>query len=383
MKKILILMLLSGFALACFSCTPVLEWQMVGDEVSDGEVHYTDLYVYDDAGTTVPYLTYSEESTEKAYLRMYDGTDWVDVGSQAFSDGKVFDTKVFVYDDNGEPVPYVSYIDRRDMKTTVKMYNGTSWVNVGSAQFSPDTIGNLELYVYDDASTPVPYVAFDDGAEGQQASVMMYNGSNWSYVGDAGFSGSTDNLSIFVYDDGGEPVPYVALQDGGIGHGKSTVMMYNGLSWVNVGNDKFSDGDAGYISLYVYDDGGEPVPYLSFTDESRDGKVTVMSYDGSDWVNVGSPGFSAGTAKFTSLFVYDDSGIPVPYVAYQDWGNDDKASVMMFDGVGWVYVNKPGLSEGTAGYLSLFVYDADGSPVPYVGYKDSGKGYRAVVMKYE
>jgi len=44
-------------------------------------------------------------------------------------------------------------------------------------------------------------------------------------------------------------------------------------------------------------------------------KASVMKFDGSLWVQVGTPGFSAGQADFTSL-AFNSSG--TPYVAYQD-----------------------------------------------------------------
>jgi len=46
-----------------------------------------------------------------------------------------------------------------------------------------------------------------------------------------------------------------------------------------------------------------------------------MKFDGNNWVNVGSPGFSAGQADYISLAI-DGSG--TPYVAYSDYANSKK-----------------------------------------------------------
>ena len=43
-------------------------------------------------------------------------------------------------------------------------------------------------------------------------------------------------------------------------------------------------------------------------------KATVMKYNGSSWVNVGSRGFSAGGAQYISIAI-DSSD--TPYVLYQ------------------------------------------------------------------
>jgi len=59
------------------------------------------------------------------------------------------------------------------------------------------------------------------------------------------------------------------------------------------------------------------------------GKATVKKYDGNNWVDVGTAGFSAGSASFTSITL-DENGIP--FVAYVDYANGQKATVMKFAG---------------------------------------------------
>jgi hypothetical protein len=65
-------------------------------------------------------------------------------------------------------------------------------------------------------------------------------------------------------------------------------------------------------------------------DKGNSYKATVMKFDGSNWVNVGNAGFSAGDAWYTSL-AFNQSG--QPYVAYKDNWNIGKATVMKFDSV--------------------------------------------------
>ena len=55
-------------------------------------------------------------------------------------------------------------------------------------------------------------------------------------------------------------------------------------------------------------------------------KATVMKFDGTGWVKVGSAGFSAGEVSYTSLAIDNDT----PYVAYRDVANSDKTTVMNF-----------------------------------------------------
>jgi hypothetical protein len=100
-------------------------------------------------------------------------------------------------------------------------------------------------------------------------------------------------------------------------------MSYNGSSWNLVGAANFSAGTADYTSLSIYNG----TPYVAYADGANSLKATVMSYDGTSWNLVGSAGFSAGAAFMgPSLFVYNGT----PYVTYQDLGNSGKATVQKF-----------------------------------------------------
>ena len=72
---------------------------------------------------------------------------------------------------------------------------------------------------------------------------------------------------------------------------KVTVMKFDGNNWVNVGNAGFStDRLYGYVWLSVYLEN----PMLDILDYWNAGKATVMKFDGTNWVNVGNADFSAG-----------------------------------------------------------------------------------------
>jgi hypothetical protein len=102
-----------------------------------------------------------------------------------------------------------------------------------------------------------------------------------------------------------------------------------------------------------------------------------MKFNGTNWVNVGNPGFSAGEAYYESL-VFGPSG--EPYVAYMDSLNSYEATLMKFDGNNWVSVGHPGFSAGNAGWTSL-AFGPSGTP--YVGYTDGANSWKTTVMKYD
>ena len=71
-----------------------------------------------------------------------------------------------------------------------------------------------------------------------------------------------------------------------------------------------------------------------------------MSYNGANWVNVGTAGFSnSGAVSYVSLDIAPDG---TPYVAYQSAGLSDEISVRRFQGGNWNLVGTDGFSTGVA-----------------------------------
>ena len=244
-----------------------------------------------------------------------------------------------------------------------------SWKYVGNAGFSAGTVFNSSLDVYDGT----PYVAYRDEGNGNRATVMTYNGTGWTNAGTAGFSaGSASDTSLYVYNG----IPYVAYMDGAK-DGKATVMRFDGTDWTNVGNAGFSASMAGYISLKVYN--GKP--YVAYSDlitewiggeEYEWAYVRVMTYNGINWMHVGTEGFSGGAGRFPSLYVYNGT----PYVAYVDLSVENPLDVMMYNGTSWGAVGS--FSEGKGTFP--FLYLSNGTP--YVVYTDMAHDYKASVMKF-
>ncbi|MDD3284866.1 MAG: GLUG motif-containing protein [Patescibacteria group bacterium] len=143
--------------------------------------------------------------------------------------------------------------------------------------------------------------------------------------------------------------------------------------WINVGSAGFSAGRADYTSIAIDTTG---TPYVVYMDFGNSNKATVMKYNGSEWVNVGSAGFSAGQADFTSIAI-DATG--TPYVVYNDSGNSNKATVMKYNGSEWVNVGSAGFSAGQADFTSIAI---DTTGTPYVAYRDGENSWKATVMKY-
>ena len=108
-----------------------------------------------------------------------------------------------------------------------------------------------------------------------------------------------------------------------------------------------------------------------------------MKFDSSDWILVGSAGFSAAEVENTSLALDSDD---TPYLAYTDFTNDEnKATVMKYTdsgATGWeaVGVTNFTASEAYGGQLAL-----SSNNTPYFAYRDTNGGTHSGapnVMRY-
>ena len=127
--------------------------------------------------------------------------------------------------------------------------------------------------------------------------------------------------------------------------------------WQFVGSPGFSEGNISDISIAL--DGS--TPYVAYKDFSNDFKATVMRFNGSEWEPVGQPGLTPGQASYLSLAL-DGS---TPYISFSDSTQFSRVSVMRFNDTEWEYVGSPGF---TAPYTTYTTIAFDGS-TPYVSYR--------------
>jgi hypothetical protein len=302
-------------------------WVYVGPEGFTGVYSAYPSIAFSPSGQ--PYVAFQRWSTMNgpATVMKFDGSNWTPVGNpNGFSAGAAWGIDL-AFSPSG--VPYVAYLDlANNARATVMKFNGTTWVNVGNAGFSSTGIDCISLAF---SPSGQPYVAYPD--EGtlpmHEATVMKFDGTNWVYVGPDGFSAGATNYTSLAFSPI-DTLPYVAYQEYGNETYKATVMKYDGTNWVYLGNEGFSAGEADLTSLAFSPTDGEP--YVAYIDGANSNKSTVMKYDGTNWVNVGSAGFSDGIIGWSLSFAFNPSDYH-PYVAYKDEGDSSKATVMKYDSV--------------------------------------------------
>jgi len=318
--------------------------------------------------SSTPYVAYKDTASPYSVtVQKFNGTSWGNVGSPAFSGGAVDFATIAI---NGSGTPYVAYQDHSAaQRASVMRFTGSSWVHAGATGFSAGGASFTSIAI-DAGGTP--YIAFEDSANSNKVTVMKFNGSSWLVVGSSGLSaGAAESISLAIDGSG---TPYVAYIDFANSQ-KITVQKFNGAYWVNVGTPGFSVAQVASPSLAIDRSG---VPYVAFKDFAYSLGATVMKYNGTSWVPVGTQGFSAGEATFTSLALNWNG---TPYVAYSDLSAtlSSKATVMTFDGTNWINVGSAEFSAGQAAHTALAI---DASGTPFVAYEDASVNEKATVMKY-
>lgn len=314
------------------------------------------------SATGTPYVAYPDPAAgRRLSVRAYDGTDWILVGSAGFSAGKS-GREVLKLSATG--TPYVAFLDSTvGLGAVVMKYDGSAWVLVGAAGFSAEQAGGLSLALDVTEEGTTPYVSYTGGANGSKLTVKKFDGTDWITVGTPGFTvtfyppGVAAPTSLAL--DAATGTPYVAFVDGANAK-KATVVAFNGASWEPVGSAGFTAGESSYLSLALASGG---TPYLAFVDGANGSKATVMKLVGNSWELVGAAGFSSQKVDSISLAL-SASGTPfVAYAAYDEFGVLAGTSVMAFDGTKWGAVGAPGTPTVTL--LVNLALDAPTAAHPY------------------
>ncbi|MBL7726670.1 MAG: hypothetical protein JNM68_03245, partial [Dinghuibacter sp.] len=382
---------------------------------SDGKVGACEM-VLDASGN--PYVCYTDSAhSNKITVKRYNGTAWIAVGAPGFSAGAVGYPSIAITSTN---IPFVSYRDGGNgNKLTVMRFTGGAWNLAGAAGFSDGAVtytsmaveptSNAALVAYADAaagnkvvlkrfnnatltwvtqgttasaggasfvklsvfsSVNGAYVAYTDSANGNKLSVRRYLLSNWSDIGIGVSAGPVSDID-FVVNLTGQWQSYVSFRDAANGNKLSVMYHVPFQGWLYMGNAGFSDGPVKYTALAV-DAGGFSVAY---TDSVHRYKPAVKKFMNNTWTSLASAGGFVTTASYYFPMAIDRSG--TPYLAYMDSTNNNRPTLLKYDGVNWVKVGTTGFPNNNVTYGAI---DMGSDGTPYFAVSDYQND--VTVMKY-
>ncbi|MGR0481987.1 MAG: hypothetical protein ACTFAL_11450 [Candidatus Electronema sp. V4] len=375
MKRLLMrhLLFMAALLLAASTAQAAGTWEQVGTAgFSAGTSEYTNLAIISlaiDSGGT-PYIAYLDSAnSNKVNVMKFSGGSWQQVGTPDIFAGSSISLAI-----DSSDTPYVAYIDVVNVMRVMK-FSGGSWQQVDAPGISACSSISLAI-----DSSGMPYIAYHQYGINKM-SVKKFSGGSWQQVGELAFSAGSSFGTNLVLDSSG--TPYVAYVDDANDQ-KASVMKFNSAtsSWEQVGAAGFSSGAvcAGAVCFTNIALDSSGTLYIAYQDWGNGGKMSVMKFNSaaSTWEQVGLAGFSAGGSFGTNL-VLDSSG--TPYVAYSDGANSGKMSVMKFNSAAstWEQVGLAGFSDGMSDYTSLAI---DSGGTLYVAYTDSANSGKVSVMKF-
>lgn len=245
-------------------------WQVVGSQgFSAGRASPASLF-FNNSEPYVAYQDYRQDDDPNdgcVTVKKFTEGNWVTVGVERFSPGGAsMDVSLFI--ENG--IPYIAYDDFPGY-TVMKFIEG-AWQLVGKRQFS--TRGAYLSFFVSDG---VPFVSYEDYENSDKATVMKFDGTDWLTVGNAGFTPESTQFTSISVSDG---VPYVA-STGSVSGGQAIVMKYENEVWQTVGEVDLSDNPVRNICIFIDKD----TIYVAYVDSIFEpaygttiDKITVMTH---------------------------------------------------------------------------------------------------------
>ncbi|MGV3639894.1 MAG: hypothetical protein ACO1NZ_05195, partial [Adhaeribacter sp.] len=206
----------------------------------------------------------------------------------------------------------------------------TAFVQLGSYYFRLEGLNGINAYLPDLPAMQVVDVLIT----GQPAAATVTGGETTSFTVQTDEESSALSYQWQQSSDGGRT--FTNIQDGGIYSGATTEKL-------NINQVP--------ISLNNYQYRAEVTKTSKVTSVSATLHVQMPAFDFThSWVPAGVPGFSADGADQVSL-AFDAAG--TAYLAYRDLGNSNIATVRKFNGTDWEQVGSQGFSPAYVQDLTL------------------------------
>ncbi|GEM_PF-6740872 len=334
-------------------------WETVGTAgFSEAQASDADISI---SPSGIPYVVYQEYNlSKKATAKRFVGGIWETVGTPNFSAGIATITKIEVSNDN---VVYVAYKDwQNGSKITVKKLVNGIWQTVGQAGFSNQIVYDFTLKV---DSEGTPYVCYGDNA----LYVKKFDGNEWISITTPDMESIQSENPDMAFDQ--DDNIYLAYSDKSH-EGKASVKKFDGVSWIDIGQNYFSNPNVSFSEIAIDNNGRPVVMTMSFVPIYYTYQVNV--FDGTNWVNIDENSFSQ-LKGWVADFEVDKAG--EKYIAFEDLKFQSKSKVKHLVGGKWTTLGTEGLAQNAGTNSHVFIGNND---VPFAGFLANGR--QANVKKF-
>lgn len=282
----------------CSICLSQEEWRPLGpNDFNQVTFDYAGLLngVVDSDGNY--YVIHRDETNNSELtVRYYDGANWSQIGDINVSIGLT--TKAAIAIDNNNIV-YIAFHDYITTSTKIKRFVNGSWESLTSIN---TYAGNLSIGFNQNNDL---YILYSDSSS-ENLFLKKYINSIWLNIGSSiGLvEGSINSpYANFCFDNNN--VPYVVFNE--TSNNKITVKSFNGSQWITIGNPSFSENYTDSLDIGINTVNEPVVVYTTYDTINSTTTTKVKKFSSNSWIDAGINSFTEELCS-TSLLKISNTG---------------------------------------------------------------------------
>lgn len=344
------------------AAAPQREWQPVGTGVAGESTENLDLTIHN--GT--PYLIYTDSSAGRQIrVKKWESGSWQYVGNNG---GGITNGHTLEWASSPDGALYASYLSDGSHIPAVLTLDQNEWVKLGGIDLTSEISTNSDIAVGADGTV---YVIYEDIANGNKATLRMYDGTAWSEP--EAVSGDNGSHPALTVDSDGKLL--LAYANGEDGFYLPLVKRKEEASWSVVGGYPVSYTSGYYFTIKSASDGSIYLAYNSGNNDEN-GRTDVYHFDGAAWSNIGSWSSNKNLEPELAIDPTDQKLV----IAYLDRSVDGGSMhVKKWNGSAWAEIGQVGDLAARADQPSLAI-SSDGTP--YLAYVDTSNDYKPTVLGF-
>ncbi len=311
------------------------EWTMVGSSIvanyGTNKVHIFDLVV--NPTTHQPYVVFAPYTQNDPGIYAFDGTNWNAIGDASqFHRGPTandhFGTRL-VFNSGVPTLIFRDGYNSNYANLCLYLYTGGNWVRQTAAELPNCKAMDFDINPSNNRLT----VAFEEWDKTNSVikglKIMEWYNSSWHKVGTYTYANTNNNTGAICNNPqlefANNGTTYIAFRDDAIGGTKVTVRKKSGSNWVLVGSAGFTGDIIGRHSLSI--DAAANEPLLAYTiSDGTNRRLNVRRYSGSQWVDEGTD-IDPGNA-YPDIVIKWNSQNDRMYTLFRDMINSKKNTVL-------------------------------------------------------